>query len=469
MSQLLLIGIALLGLAAVAVALLEVLVRRADLGVGLVLFAMLLQAVFVERVPSLYLGSARVELSDVVFVLVLGAALARLLRVRSFTPSLRWLLLLGVALLLSLGRGMLAIGPQPAVNDVRQYLEFVGPALYIATFRPSPALYDRLGRLWLVAAAGMLLLVTLRWLAVFAGVHLGVPAEQFGDDTAIRVIDGPYAFFLATAAVLTLPAWQLRGRRASRLRAYSLLLLLFVMLLDRRTVWAAMVVGVVVLTLRNRRFGRKALAMLAAAAIVTAWVFVAFPAGASGQEPLARSATSSGTLTWRVIGWQELVSSWSENPANWLVGEPFGGGFQRQVEGSEVQAHPHNFYIETMLRTGVIGLAALLALSVGLLRALWRTGGRAGVGWRGHGLFGPEVLPALVAMQIVWFITWVPGPEEGVVTGLALAVVAAHARARRARPGRAAVRAAAPVPAAAPLRTAAPAGGAIEPSGGERA
>jgi O-antigen ligase len=472
-SGLLVTGIALLALAAFAVALLELLVRRADLGVGLVLFGTLVQAVFVERVPSLYLGSARVELSDMVFVLVLGAAVARLLRVRSFTPSLRWLLLLGVALLLSLGRGMLTIGPQPAINDVRQYLEFVGPALYLATFRPSPALYDRLGRLWLLAAAGMLLLVTLRWLAVFAGVHLGVPAEQFGDDTAIRVIDGPYAFFLATAAVLTLPAWQLRGRRASRLRAYSLVLLLFVMLLDRRTVWVALVVGVVVLMLRNRRFGKKALAVLVAAAIVTAGVFIAFPGGASNQEPLARSATSSGTLTWRVIGWQELVSSWSENPANWLVGEPFGGGFQRQVEGSEVQAHPHNFYIETMLRTGVIGLVALLALSVGLLRALWRTGGRAGVGWRGRGLFGPEVLPALVAMQIVWFITWVPGPEQGVVTGLAMAVVAAHARARRIRARRVAVRA--PVPAqtlgaAAPARPpVAPTGGAIESSGGQRA
>ena len=445
MSELLLTGVALLVAAAFGLALVELLVRRADLGVGLVLVATLLQAIFVERVPSLYLGSARLELSDVIFVLVLGAAVARLLRVRTFTPQLRWLLLLGAVLLFSLARGMVGIGPQQAINDVRQYLEFVGPALYIATFRPSPALYDRMGRLWLLAAGGMLALVTLRWLAVFAGVHLGVPSEQFGDDTAIRVIDGPYAFFLATAALLTLPAWQLKGRRATRLRAFSLLLLLYVMLLDRRTVWVAIVVGVVVVMLRNRRFGRKALAMLAVAAFVATAVFVAFPGGASNQEPLARSATSSGTLTWRVIGWQELVSSWSANPANWLVGEPFGGGFQREVEGSEVQAHPHNFYIETMLRTGMIGLVALLALSVGLLRALWRTGGRAGVGWRGRGLFGPEVLPALLAMQIVWFLTWVPGPEEGVVTGLAIALVTAHARARRRQPSPAAVRRPVPV------------------------
>jgi O-antigen ligase len=426
MIELLGLGFVLVVAAGFSIALLEALVARVDLGAGLVLLGMLVQAIFVERVPSLYLHDTRVELSDVLFTLVLGAALARVLRVRHYTPLLRWLLLLGIVVLLSLGRGILTIGPQQSVNDFRQYLEFAGPAIYLATFPPSAWLSDRVGRLWLAAAGVMLALVSLRWLDVFAGVHLGVPAEQFGNDTAIRVIDGPYAFFLASAAVLTLPAWQLHGRRARRLRALSVLLLLYVMLLDRRTVWVAMLVGVVVLTLRNRRFGRKALAMLAGAAVVTALVFVTFPGSGSNQEPLARSATSDGTLAWRVEGWSELVSSWSENPANWLIGQPFGSGFERRVEGSDVVSHPHNFYIETMLRTGFVGLLALLALTVGLLRALWRLGRTRPDGR----LLGLDVLPALVAMQLVWFVTWVPGPEQGIVTGLALALVAERVRAR---------------------------------------
>ena len=28
-------------------------------------------------------------------------------------------------------------------------------------------------------------------------------------------------------------------------------------------------------------------------------------------------------------------------------------------------------------------------------------------------------------MQLVWFLTWVPGSEQGIVTGLAIAVAAA--------------------------------------------
>jgi hypothetical protein len=72
---------------------------------------------------------------------------------------------------------------------------------------------------------------------------------------------------------------------------------------------------------------------------------------------------------------------------------------------------------------------ALIALTAGLLRALWRTP------TRDAGLLGPEVLPALLAMQLVWFLTWVPGSEQGIVTGLAIAAAAAHVS-RRGLPAR---------------------------------
>ena len=81
-------------------------------------------------------------------------------------------------------------------------------------------------------------------------------------------------------------------------------------------------------------------------------------------------------------------------------------------------AHPHNFYIEMLLRTGVVGLLALLALTAGLLLATWRqTDDDAGI-------FGSGVLAALLTMQLIWFITWTPGLEQGIVTGIAIALTA---------------------------------------------
>ena len=154
----------------------------------------------------------------------------------------------------------------------------------------------------------MMVLVSLRWLAVFAGIDLGVPAEKFGADAAIRVIDGPFTFFLASAFVLTIPAW-LWGERARWLRWISVLLLLFVLVLNRRTVWLAIVVGVAVLMLRDRRLGRRALLLVTLGAVMTAVAFVWLGGLQEGSEPVVQSG--SGNLSWRVEGWSELVDAWS--------------------------------------------------------------------------------------------------------------------------------------------------------------
>ena len=426
MSTLLLLGPVLLVAGGLGVAVLELLIRRADVAAALVLGSVVVQAYFVDRVPGLVLpGGVQLYVTDVVAALVLGAALARFMRLRRFDRFHRWLLLLSVLLLVSLARGVAAFGMQQSIADFRQYLFFAGVALYFATFPVSVGLYDRIGRIWLAMTIPMMILVGLRWLAVFAGVDLGVPAEKYGADAAIRVIDGPFNFFLASAFVVTIPAW-LWGERARWLRWISVLLLLFVLVLNRRTVWLAIVVGVAMVMLRDRRLGRRALVLLTLGAVVTAVAFVWLGGFQDGREPVVQSG--SGNLSWRVQGWSELVGAWSRSVTDWAIGQPFGSGFTRQIEGIETGSHPHNFYIEVLIRTGAVGLVALLVLTLGLLRALWRTPARDA------GLLGPGVLPAVLAMQVIWFLTWVPGNEQGIVTGLAAAVAAAQASQRFRHP-----------------------------------
>jgi O-Antigen ligase len=422
----LVLALVLLVAAGLGVAALELLIVRPDIAAALVLGSVVVEATFVGSVPSLALpGGIQVYVTDMVSGLLLGAAVARLLRLRRFDRFHRWLVLLTIVLLLSLARGAAAFGAQSSIADFRQYLFFTGVALYFATFPLSISLNDRIGRIWLVMAIPMMLLVTLRWLAVFAGIDLGVPAEKFGNDAVIRVIDGPYNFFLAHAFVLTIPAW-LRGEQARWLRWISVPLLLYVLALNRRTVWLAILVGVAVLMLRDRRLGRRAVVLVLLGGVMTLVALVALGGFEERNPPVVKSGP--GNLSWRVEGWTELVGAWSQSLTDWAVGQPFGSGFDRRVEGSETTSHPHNFYIETMIRTGVAGLLAILALTAGLLRALWRTPARD------TGLLGPGVIPALLAMQIVWFLTWVPGSEQGIVTGLAIAVAAAEASRRSLRP-----------------------------------
>ena len=423
----------LLGLVAViaagfGLALLDLTIRRAEVGAAAVFLAVIVQAAFVYNVPSLTLGDIRVGVTDVVAVIVLAAAVARCLRLRHLSRHQHWLIVLGVLLLVSLVLGVVSYGVQSSINDSRQYLFFVGAAMYMATFPPNADLYDRIGRIWLVAAALMVLLACVRWLDVFGGIDLGVPAEINGVDTEIRVLDGPYAFFLAGPLILTVPFWLRRGQ-TRWVRWLGVVLLIALIALDRRTVWLAILVGMAVLLLRGRRLQPRAVALVAAAVIVIVLVFAGdvvardqtAPPGTVTSQPLGGDR-ATGTVTWRVEGWSILVDRWAESPVNWLVGEPFGSGYARTLDGSDVESHPHNFYIETMMRAGLGGLIALIALTVGLMRRLWRFS----IG--GVGLFDPSLLAPLLAMQLIWCLTWAPGLEQGIVTGIAIAVAVTGAQ-----------------------------------------
>src|SRR4029453_3133267 len=242
----------------------------------------------------------RVYLTDMVSGALLGAAVARVLRLQRLDQFQRWLLLFGVMLAVSLARGAAAFGLQTSISDFRQYLFFFGVALYFSTFPPSVWLNDRIGRIWLLMTIPMMLLVSLRGLQVFTGIDLGVPGEKYGADAAIRAIDGPYVFFLASAFVVAVPAW-LRRERARWPRWVSVLLLLFVVALDRRTVWLrcvfgvararrtgwlAVLVGVTVVMLRDRQLGRRALVLLTIGAVLTAGAFVWLGGLGEGSQPL---------------------------------------------------------------------------------------------------------------------------------------------------------------------------------------
>jgi hypothetical protein len=74
------------------------------------------------------------------------------------------------------------------------------------------------------------------------------------------------------------------------------------------------------------------------------------------------------------------------------------------------------------LRMGLLGMLSLIALTGGLLRALWRTP------TRGDGLLDQGLFPALLTMQLIWCITWMPGLEQGIVTGLAVGLAAGGVR-----------------------------------------
>jgi O-Antigen ligase len=398
--------------------LIDVLVRRADVAAALLLGSTLVDAFFANAVPSLALpGDIRLGSTDIIATLVLCAAFARLLRMRRLGTYLRWLILFIVLLVISLLRGIIAFGIQTSLSDFRLMEFWIAAAVYFATVRPSHLVYNRIAKLWVWMTVPLMAIVAMRWLSVFAGIDLSVPRERFGADAAIRVLNGPYTFFLAQGFILTLPFWR-QDQRERPIRIVGIFLLLFVVLLDRRTVWIALLAGIITLMYHDRRLGRRAIwAVVTILGVVVAAYSTLRTATTSGER-IAQVTSNTASLAWRIEGWAVLLSQWAREPANWFSGEPFGAGFRRLVEGSEVVAGPHNFYIEILLRIGALGLLALLALTVGLLVATWR------MTTEDAGVFGSGVLAALLMMQLIWFMTWGPGIEQGIVTGIAISLAA---------------------------------------------
>jgi O-antigen ligase len=396
--------------------LIDVLVRRADITAALLIGSTLMDAFFANAVPSVTLpGDMRVGSTDIIATVVLCAAFARLLRMQRLSTYHRWLVLFIILLVLSLVRGILTFGVQTSASDFRLMEFWIAAAVYFATVPPSHLIYSRIAKVWIWMTVPLMVIVLLRWLDVFAGIQLGVPRERFGSDAAIRVVDGPYTFFLAQGFILTLPFWR-QDQRSRAMRLVGILLVVFVVLLDRRTAWVALLAGIVTVMIHDRRIGRRAMwAVITILAVVIGAYSTLLRATTSG-EPIAQAASNTASAAWRIEGWAVLLRQWAESPANWFIGEPFGASFRRLVEGSEVVAGPHNFYIEMLLRTGVVGLLALLALTVGLLLAIWRTSADDA------GVFGSGVLPALLVMQLIWFMAWVPGMEQGIITGIAIAL-----------------------------------------------
>ena len=421
MTDLVAFGVDLLAVAVLGVALTEVLLRRADIAAGLVLGVTVLSAPCWTRCRRWCHQAAcgcrcTTSCSPSCWVRAPSGCSACGASPASNAAWSCW-----ASCCCPWRGGVPAFGIEHSVAESRLHLPFVNAALYFATFPPSNALIDRIGKLWLAMSIPMMVLVCLRWWPSSEGSTRGAGGEvrgrrgRQGHRRSLHVL--PRQRRGADGAVLA------TSRPAgARLTLLGSVLLLFVVLLNRRTVWLALIAGVAVVMLRERRLGPRDHA--GGDRRPGHGGAVCRPPGgwAAGNRAGRAVGHWHRHLEWRIQGWSFLYASWSMDPVHWLVGQPFGSGFTRKVLGTEIGAEPHNFYFSTLLRMGLVGMLSLIALTGGLLRTLWR------IPTRGDGLLDQGLFPALLTMQLIWCITWMPGLEQGIVTGLAVGLAAGGVR-----------------------------------------
>lgn len=412
--------LALLAIGILGLVLLDTLLRRPVVGVWLVLGLELVNASVSNEVSSMEFLGFRVSVMDVGFSILAVAAVLRLTTISRPSPEQRSIAVFVAALVLSLVLGLVAGGIQEVLNGFRGFHGFLSSALYFSTVIPELRTREAMMGPWFATGIGLLLIVSMRWVGRLTATDLGVFDATF--DTTIRVLSGPHTMLVATTAlVLLLPALDAGLRRPTRERALGIVLLLMCVVLNRRTVWLALAVAVLALLVLDRRAGKR----VVIAAGVGLLIFMAALPLFSGEEPeagVARPVTDTGTLAWRLEGWAGLIETGPDQPAEYVIGQPFDSGYERVVGGRDLDSNPHSFYLQTFLRTGIVGLGALVvALALSFLALIRLPRADAGP-------FSGELLIVLLIMQMVWFLTWQAGAEQGVVLGLAAGMAAAQRR-----------------------------------------
>jgi O-antigen ligase len=257
--------------------------------------------------------------------------------------------------------------------------------------------------------------------------------EFAGVGGVFRPVSSHVAFYVAAVGLVQTMAW-LRGTGTRRSGWHSAVFMFFVLIMQHRSTWVAAGVGLAcVLYLERRHLPRRfplALGFALVASLVTGI------AGALGYlDDMTRSLAQSvmtmsfteGTLAGRIDGWDRLLSSWWESSMQTiLLGYPFGRGYMRLANTEMIGFSPHNFYVDLVLRVGVIGmLLFLIPTCMAIARAMWLK-----CDSEFEYLFARGVACGLIA-ALVYCMAYPSFYLLTAAAGAALAYIAHHGRSRR--------------------------------------
>jgi len=374
---------------------------------------------FLVNVPAIPLGLMLYP-ADIVFGLLFVAAAFRYATGMAKPRAVQWISI-GLFMLFAIGlvRGFASFGIKQAGNESREWFDFLAGILYFSSFRYTPRMRKKLTSRWLTASMVLVGIAVFRWVATLAG--LGIVAQWQGllGEGELRVLNASNAYFLAMAFFASVflnmgntgPQWQ---RKAFYLFGPVLLLL------QHRTVWVVLLLGLIWMGLKDARFRGMAIGAIAGMAVVGI-VLTAILFGHKSEiaaSSLRESAGNSDSFVWRVEGWYQLLfNNPSRNPFNDTIGQPFGTGFERMVLGERVEVAPHNYYISAFLRLGIIGLLLLLRLyALGMRRLKLLP-----IQLRRYVYPDARFWALVLFLQLVYFFTYGASYDQSILTGVAIA------------------------------------------------
>lgn len=331
--------------------------------IALMLIGFCVEIFHFDKQPYLQVG-LQIYPNDVISLIVLLSAVVGF-AVRPVpvyhAPFLLWLGL-GVTIIASFVLGVNEYG-RYAGTEVRPFFYVWVAGLYCAAANFTAEDFRRIAR-WCVWTAYVVIGIALYY---YVAVEVGLVDRLafFGetDSAVFRPVAAHAALFVGAVGTVQTMAW-LRGSGTRWSGWHAVACFGFVLVIQHRSAWIATTIallGVMVLERQHlpRRFG------LLLGFTLAATLGVAIAAGFGLLDELGRRLVQSvetiddsqGTFAARFDGWLRLMDSWLDAPASvWLFGFPFGKGYTRMHFGQIVDFSPHNFYLDLLLRVGIVGM-----------------------------------------------------------------------------------------------------------------
>ncbi len=391
--------------------------RSAVSGLYAVMAVTVIEAWFLE-LPAVRLG-LQIYLQDVLMVALLLAAVTRFVNgAGALVVPVAWYLF-GLLMLLSFALGVMRFGTLAGV-DFRNYFYFWAGAFYLASFPLNARQVARLSDAWIYGALALLMVVVYRWIVGLGGVPLPTPWVDYEPIVGLRpyrVINSAQAAVLGLAVIMLV--YRLVIQRAPRFGMSMLLALgVGVLVLQHRSVWALSFLGIASLMIIPGVRKGRVIQILTLFGLLGAVVFGPFLAQGVFDKVLDAIASAASraadfendTSGHRIATWVYLLGYWSDTGLfTKLIGEPFGGGY------AGLERAPHNFYIQTLFRVGVLGLACVLVVFASLTLALQARNRR------GEHRYAPMLLMLLFAL-FVFYLPYSPAFQHGLLLGIAMAI-----------------------------------------------
>lgn len=335
--------------------------------------------------PLLTVSGISVYLEDLLSAALLAAAALQCKRLwQNLGPIQLPSLLLCALLLLSTLRGLGGFGTL-AVVEARPFIYVIAGIAWVVSLdwrdpRTKDVALNAVVIGALVVSALAVLNIALRGIGTSSSFYV----DETGTYRSLRAVISGQAMFMTAGAIAALALWH--ERRQNRFIFASIWLTVVVLVAQHRSVWAALAAGLVATYLVGHATERLRGAAVAGFLAILACAVLASGAlndtVSSLGDSFAAISSENSTLYDRTEGWGKLLSgllaSSSPSPA---IGLPMGFGYERIGPNGMLQIYqPHNWYIQTTLRAGLLGGITLLAIVVSTIVALWRRKESAAVG-----------------------------------------------------------------------------------------